>query len=119
MLIHSGHSSLFLDLIEECHARGLKVVIDGVWNHVGQRHPAFADVVQRGPESPYADWFDVVSWDPFVHRGWAGYDDLPVFAKDSGGRHEAQQCQDQCGAKAGNKKNRRFQTTDTTIFPTA
>ena len=81
----SPSDRLFLDLIEECHARGLKVVIDGVWNHVGQRHPAFADVVQRGPESPYADWFDVVSWEPFVHRGWAGYDDLPVFAKDSGG----------------------------------
>ena len=51
---------------------------------MGQRHPAFADVIQRGPKSPYADWFDVVSWDPFVHQGWAGYD-LPVFAKDSGG----------------------------------
>ena len=81
----SPSDRLFLDLVEACHERGMKVVIDGVWNHVGQRHPAFADVLARGPESPYADWFDVVSWKPFVHRGWAGFDDLPVFKKDANG----------------------------------
>ena len=81
----SPSDRLFLGLIEACHERGMKVVIDGVWNHVGQRHPAFADVLARGPESTYADWFDVVSWDPFIHRGWAGFDDLPVFKKDANG----------------------------------
>lgn len=81
----SPSDRLFLELVAACHERGMKVVIDGVWNHVGQRHPAFADILARGADSPYADWFDVVSWDPFVHRGWAGFDDLPVFKKDADG----------------------------------
>ncbi len=47
---------------------------------------------------------------------------LPVtddLAENRGRRHEAQQRHDQRGAEAGDKKNRGFQTTDTTILPTA
>ncbi len=81
----SASDKLFLELIKACHARDIKVVIDGVWNHVGQRHPAFADVKKNGAASPYRDWFDIVSYEPFEHRGWAGYSELPVFKKDAGG----------------------------------
>lgn len=38
-------------------SRGLRLVLDGVWNHVGQRHWAFQDLLRRGVESPYKDWF--------------------------------------------------------------
>jgi glycosidase len=44
-------------LIPEAHRRGLRVILDGVWNHVGLEHWAFQDIVARGTDSPYKDWF--------------------------------------------------------------
>ncbi len=76
---------LFLAFIQEAHKQGIRVVIDGVFNHVGTKHPAFQDVVKNGKKSQYADWFDVVSWEPFKHNGWAGHDALPVFKKKADG----------------------------------
>ena len=86
----SPSDKLFLELIAACHERGIRVVIDGVWNHVGQRHPAFADVRERREESPYRDWFDVTSWEPFRHNGWAGFGDLPVFKKTADGLYSSE-----------------------------
>jgi cyclomaltodextrinase len=76
---------IFLDFIKAAKARGFRVIIDGVFNHVGTQHPAFRDVLERGEESPHADWFDVVGWDPFEYRGWAGFGSLPVFRKSEDG----------------------------------
>lgn len=44
-------------LVEECHQRGIKVVLDIVLNHCGTEFWAFQDVLQNGEESPYRDWF--------------------------------------------------------------
>ncbi len=74
---------LFLKLVRECHRQGLRVIIDGVFNHVGTAHPAFQDVKKNGPKSKYADWFIIESWEPFKYRGWAGTDALPEFRKDA------------------------------------
>ena len=76
---------IFLDFIRTAKSKGFRVIIDGVFNHVGTQHPAFRDVLEKGPESPYADWFDVRSWDPFEYEGWAGFGSLPVFKKDADG----------------------------------
>jgi len=76
---------VFLDLIKELHSRGMKVILDGVFNHVGDDHVAFRDVRENGKDSRFADWFDVRSWEPFEYRGWAGFRELPVFAKDADG----------------------------------
>jgi cyclomaltodextrinase len=49
----------FIDvLLPEAKRRGIRVIIDGVWNHVGTDFWAFQDVVRRGLESPYHDWFN-------------------------------------------------------------
>lgn len=72
---------LLLRLIQECHARGIRVIFDGVFNHVGDDHPAFLDVKEKGRDSRYADWFTVRSWEPFEYAGWAGFGGLPEFAK--------------------------------------
>ncbi|MDX2199107.1 MAG: glycoside hydrolase family 13 protein [Phycisphaerae bacterium] len=72
---------LFLDFLQEAHAAGMRVIIDGVFNHVGTQHPAFQDVRANGHRSRFADWFDVVGWEPFDWHGWAGFKDLPVFRK--------------------------------------
>ncbi len=44
-------------LIDDCHARGIRVVLDGVFNHVGRGFAPFVDVDQRGEQSGYAGWF--------------------------------------------------------------
>ncbi|MBU0640982.1 MAG: alpha-glucosidase C-terminal domain-containing protein [Planctomycetes bacterium] len=75
----------FIEFLKKAHAQGFKVVIDGVFNHVGTQHPAFADVKENGKTSRYADWFDITSWEPFVCRGWAGYTEMPVFKKSRQG----------------------------------
>ncbi len=76
---------IFLDFLKEAKARGMRVIVDGVFNHVGATHPAFLDVRRRGKDSPFADWFAVRSWDPFEYDGWAGFGELPVFAKSDDG----------------------------------
>ncbi len=44
-------------LVASAHERGMKVILDGVFNHCSNKHPWFQDVVTRGSHSPYADWF--------------------------------------------------------------
>ncbi len=72
----------FLDVLRALKQAGFRVVLDGVFNHVGTRHPAFRDVRERGAASPYADWFEIKSWQPFEYQGWAGHGSLPQFRKD-------------------------------------
>lgn len=76
---------LFLDFIRKAHSLGIRVILDGVFNHVGTAHPAFQDVQAKGQASQYADWFDVTSWEPFEYNGWAGVKSLPVFRKSPDG----------------------------------
>ncbi len=84
--------SLFLRLIRECHARGIRVIIDGVFNHVGNTFWAFQDVVRRQQASPFKDWFIIKSWDDpktpqneFDYQGWYGVRDLPEIREDGRG----------------------------------
>lgn len=74
-----------LRLIEETHKRGMKIIFDGVWNHVGDQHPAFLDVKEKRQQSRFADWFDIKSWEPFEYSGWGGFGGLPEFRKTESG----------------------------------
>ncbi len=76
---------LFLDVIRAAKQLGIRVVLDGVFNHVGTAHPAFADLQARGQASVYRDWFSVRSFEPFEYDGWAGFTELPVFRKTDQG----------------------------------
>jgi len=49
-------------LVADCHTRGIRVVLDAVFNHMGDRNPVFLDLLQRGSESRYADWIYAESW---------------------------------------------------------
>jgi cyclomaltodextrinase / maltogenic alpha-amylase / neopullulanase len=79
---------LFLDFVAEAHRQGFKVIIDGVFNHVGRPFWAFQDVVRNGRNSKYASWFDITDWNPgksapFHYHAWDGDDGaLPAFKKD-------------------------------------
>jgi cyclomaltodextrinase len=81
---------LFLEFVAQAHAMGFKVILDGVFNHVGRSNWAFQDVLKNGKNSKYADWFDVRDWnDPMKYIAWdRGADPssdgaLPVFKKDA------------------------------------
>lgn len=52
----------FDDLLTACKERGLRVVLDGVFSHVGDRHPLLRHVLAEGPASENADLFDI-DWD--------------------------------------------------------
>jgi cyclomaltodextrinase / maltogenic alpha-amylase / neopullulanase len=75
----------FLAFVKEAKSMGFRVIIDGVFNHVGILFPAYRDVLAKGRESRFADWFAVKSWDPVEIEGWAGFGAMPVFRKDEQG----------------------------------
>ncbi|MEM1667666.1 MAG: glycoside hydrolase family 13 protein [Thermofilaceae archaeon] len=70
------------ELLEEAHRRNIKVVFDFVPGHVGLGHWAFQDVVVKGPNSTYWNWFTVYRW-PFTpgdgraYRCWWNLGHLP------------------------------------------
>lgn len=84
--------SLFLKLIKECHEREIKIIIDGVFNHVGLNFFAFLDVKQKQQQSKYKDWFIVTSWDDpntdadeFEYQCWNNVKSLPEIREDRNG----------------------------------
>jgi cyclomaltodextrinase len=84
---------LFLKLIKEAHARGIKVIIDGVFNHTGRDFFAFRDIRKNQERSRYKDWYVIESFDDpntkrneFSYTGWWGHATLPVFAPSVDGK---------------------------------
>ena len=64
-----GGDDALKDLINECHNRDMKVVLDCSLNHVHPRHFAFQDLIQNGENSKYKDWFTVFDYPVrFIHR---------------------------------------------------
>jgi cyclomaltodextrinase len=52
-----GDEADFDALVAAARKRGLTIVLDGVFNHVSRRHPAFEEVLAQGPSAPRASWF--------------------------------------------------------------
>jgi glycosidase len=52
-----GDDADFDELIAAAHRRGLRIVLDGVFNHVGRECPIFRRAIATGPSSPEASWF--------------------------------------------------------------
>ncbi|KAK3264612.1 hypothetical protein CYMTET_26660, partial [Cymbomonas tetramitiformis] len=57
-----GGDAAFDTLLEEAHKRGMRIILDGVFNHTGRGHAAFISCLENGPTSPYADWYTAHSW---------------------------------------------------------
>lgn len=49
-------------LVKEAHDRGIRVMLDGVFNHCGSNFLPWRDVMEKGPRSPYYDWFMINRW---------------------------------------------------------
>ena len=76
-----GTEEDFKKVFDELHNNGIKVIIDGVFNHVGRDFWAFKDVREHGFGSRYKDWFHVRDGgspygDPFFYEGWEGHYEL-------------------------------------------
>lgn len=69
-------------LIDTFHEKGIKVLFDGVFNHVGRNFAPFQDVLKNREASPYKDWFQIDFWgnnsynDGLRYANWEGYDAL-------------------------------------------
>ena len=54
-----GGKPALRELLDKAHKRGMRVVLDGVFNHCGRGFWAFDHILENGSNSPYADWFTV------------------------------------------------------------
>lgn len=59
---HFGDEETFMRLVNEAHDRGIRIMLDGVFNHSGEFFAPWQDVLQKGPESVYYDWFMINEW---------------------------------------------------------
>jgi len=81
---------LFLKVIDECHKRGIRIIMDYSWNHTGRDFWALNDIRKNGEKSPFADWYTISQFDDpatpadeLKYQGWGGNNPwMPVFKKD-------------------------------------
>src|SRR6056297_2073213 len=85
-----GDNRTLQHLVQQLHESGLRVVLDGVFNHVGRDHFAFYDLRCRGEASAYRHWFKDVDFsrdnrfgDGFTYRAWEGHEELPELNFES------------------------------------
>ena len=77
-----GTNEDFADVCKDLHAHNVRIVLDGVFNHVGRGFWAFKDVQEKKWDSPYKDWFcinfdgDSCYNDGFWYEGWEGHFEL-------------------------------------------
>jgi neopullulanase len=74
-------------LLDEAHARGMRIVLDGVFNHASRGFFQFHDILENGKDSAYLDWFNVRSFPLYAYHpdqqpsydAWWGLHALPKF----------------------------------------
>lgn len=77
-----GTNEDFAEVCKDLHAHNVKIVLDGVFNHVGRGFWAFKDVQEKKWDSPYKDWFCInfdgnsCYNDGFWYEGWKGHFEL-------------------------------------------
>ncbi len=76
-----GTNEDLTNFVAECHKQGVRVILDGVFNHTGRDFFAFQDIKQNRENSAYKDWYcNVNFWgnnsfnDGFSYENWGGYD---------------------------------------------
>jgi len=81
-----GDNESFKDFVKQCHDSGIRVVVDGVFNHTGREFFAFKDIQEKKWDSPYKDWYKGVNFDwqgpcgdPFGYDAWQGHFELPCL----------------------------------------
>ncbi|HUT15140.1 MAG TPA: glycoside hydrolase family 13 protein, partial [Anaerolineae bacterium] len=86
-----GGDAAFRTLLTEAHGRGMRIVLDGVFNHASRGFFQFNHILENGAASPYLDWFTVRGWPLHAYSArqkpnydaWWGLHALPKFNVDS------------------------------------
>jgi cyclomaltodextrinase len=86
-----GGNDAFFALLQAAHARGMRVVLDGVFNHASRGFYYFNDILENGQASPYVDWFNVHEYPPNAYdetrpigyEAWVGLPALPKLNTDN------------------------------------
>ena len=83
-----GGDAALRALVDEAHARDIRIVLDGVFNHASRGFWAFHHILENGGNSPYIDWFIVHDWPlrPYNHseeepHNYAAWWDMPALPK--------------------------------------
>lgn len=77
-----GTNEEFKALVDDLHRAGIRVVLDGVFNHVGRAFAPFREVKKYREGTPYRFWFNVDFWsnnnydDGFSYENWEGHNEL-------------------------------------------
>jgi glycosidase len=71
-----GDRADFIQLATDVHARGMRIVLDGVFNHMGRNAPIFQGALAN-PASPWRDWFAIGPAYDGGARSWTGFQNLP------------------------------------------
>jgi cyclomaltodextrinase len=80
-----GGDKAFKKLLKEAHKKGLRIVLDGVFNHASRGFYQFNHILENGASSPYLEWFDVRAFPMNAYSGrpnyrsWNGLAALPEF----------------------------------------
>lgn len=74
-----GGNEDFKDLVDDIHRRGMRIIIDGVFNHSGWHFFAFEDVIKNGKTSKYWSWFYKLSEPVVVPPTWEEYPGYECF----------------------------------------
>lgn len=76
-----GTNEDLTNFVSECHKQGIRVILDGVFNHTGRDFFAFQDIKEHRENSQYKDWYCNVNFggnnsynDGFSYENWGGYD---------------------------------------------
>jgi cyclomaltodextrinase len=86
-----GGGAALRELIDACHERGIRVVLDGVFNHASRGFFQFNDILENGPHSPWLDWFTIEGWPlsaydgahPANYLSWVNNRALPKLNTDN------------------------------------
>lgn len=88
-----GGNIAFRELLKAAHASGIKIVLDGVFNHSGRGFYYFNNILENGSDSPWVDWYTINDWPlvpyltpendassyPANYVCWENQRDLPQF----------------------------------------
>jgi neopullulanase len=88
-----GGNQALSELLDQAHARDIRVVLDGVFNHASRGFWAFHHILETGVNSPYLDWFVVNGWplrpyssggkESMNYQAWWNLPALPEFNTDN------------------------------------
>ncbi len=75
---HFGNELLMKTLVQSAHSKGIRIMLDAVFNHSGFYFKPWQDVLEKGPQSEYYDWFMINQWP--LEKGAAKKGQLYTFA---------------------------------------